>query len=154
MLIDVETGPKLVKLLINGGMENLLKHCFPLNLSCSKNCLCKTAELPEKKSGSKKKADMFGDMMEQLKQRMAEVKEKLETMTVTASSAGGAIKVTANGNRKIKSITISKEIQHADSEELEEQLTVAINRALEQSEALNESQMKDAASGMLPPGMF
>lgn len=94
------------------------------------------------------------EQLQQMKQKMEEIKEKLETMTVTETAAGGAIKVAANGNKKIMSISISKEIQHADSEELEEQLTVAINRALEKAEALHESEMKGAAMGMLPPGMF
>jgi DNA-binding YbaB/EbfC family protein len=100
---------------------------------------------------------MLGDMMEQLqqmKQKMDEIKAKLETMTVTENAAGGAIKIIVNGNKKIKSILISKEIQHADAEELEEQLVVAINRALEQAGVLNESEMKDATMGMLPPGLM
>lgn len=100
---------------------------------------------------------MDPNMFEQLqlmKKKMDEVKEKLEEMTVTATSAGGAIKVTTNGNKRIKNIYISKDIQHADSEELEEQLVVAINRSLEQAEALNEQEMKGVAMGMLPPGMM
>jgi nucleoid-associated protein EbfC len=100
---------------------------------------------------------MLGNMMEQLqmmKLRMEELKEKLEMMTVTAESAGGDIKVTANGNKKIKSVKISPELQFSDPEELEEQLCVAINRAIEKAEQLHENEMKGVANGMLPPGMF
>ncbi|MBC7861936.1 MAG: YbaB/EbfC family nucleoid-associated protein [Bacteroidia bacterium] len=94
------------------------------------------------------------EQLQQMKQKMDEIKAKLETMTVTENAAGGAIRVIANGNKKIKSIHIAKEIQHADAEELEEQLVVAINRALEQAEVLNETEMKDATMGMLPPGLM
>ena len=89
-----------------------------------------------------------------MKQKMEEIKENLEQVKVTGESAEGAIKVTANGNRKIKSIAITDELRFAASDELEEQLTVAINRALEKSEEINEREMKSLTMGMLPPGMF
>lgn len=100
---------------------------------------------------------MFGNLMEQfqmMKLKMEEVKENLETMKVSAEAAGGQIKVTANGNKKITAISISSEMQFGDPEELEEQLCVAINRALEKAETLYQSEMQKVASGMLPPGMI
>jgi nucleoid-associated protein EbfC len=100
---------------------------------------------------------MFGNLMEQfqmMKLKMEEVKENLATMTVTAESAGGAIKVTATGTKKIKAISIASELQFGEPEELEEQLTVAINRALEKAEVLYEREMQKVASGMMPPGMI
>lgn len=96
-------------------------------------------------------------MMEQLqmmKLRMEELKEELDHKTVVGEAAGGDIKVTATGNKKIKSIKITPELQFADPEELEEQLTVAINRAIEKAEELYQNEMKNMAGGMLPPGMF
>jgi nucleoid-associated protein EbfC len=41
-------------------------------------------------------------------------------------------------------------LQHGDKEELEEQLIVSINKAIEKADAINESEMKKAASGLLP----
>ena len=94
------------------------------------------------------------EQLQMMKQKMEEIKENLEHVKVTGESAEGAIKVTANGNRKIKSISITDELRFAASDELEEQLTVAINRALEKSEEINEREMKSLTMGMLPPGMF
>lgn len=92
--------------------------------------------------------------LQEMKQKMDEAKARLETMTVTAEAAGGDIKVLVNGNRKIKSVEISADLQHGDKEELEDQLVVALNRALEQAEKLNESEMSGMAKGMLPGGLF
>jgi nucleoid-associated protein EbfC len=99
---------------------------------------------------------MFGDMMgklQEMKQKMEEIKKRLETITVKAEAAEGAITVTANGNKKIVNVTISDEIAKGDKEELEDLLVVAINRAIEQAEKVNEAEMQGAASGFLPPGM-
>ena len=96
---------------------------------------------------------MFGNMMDKLqemKQKMEETKKRLDAITVTGEAANGQIKVMATGNRKIKSVSISEVIKNADKEELEDQLTVALNRALEQAEKINEAEMAGAAKGMLP----
>ncbi len=98
----------------------------------------------------------MGDMMSRLgemKKKMDEVKEKLEYTEANIDAAGGDIKICINGNRKIKSIVISPSLQHGDKEELEEQLCVALNRAIAKADELNENEMKNAAGGMLP-GMF
>lgn len=100
---------------------------------------------------------MFGDMMgklQEMKQKMEEIKKRLETTTVKADSGDGAITVTANGNKKIVNISVGEEIAKGDREELEDLLVVAINRALEQAEKIHDAEMKGAASGMLPPGMM
>ena len=64
--------------------------------------------------------------------------------------AGGDIKIAITGNREIKSLTIAPALQHGDKEELEEQLTVTLNKALFKANEVNEHEMKQAASGMLP----
>ena len=100
---------------------------------------------------------MFGNMMEQLqmmKMKMEEIKNNLETKSITAEAAGGDIQVTINGNKKFKSIQISSALQFGDKEELEEQLCVALNRAMEKAEQVYENEMKAVAGGMLPPGMI
>ena len=89
-----------------------------------------------------------------MKMKMEEIKENLETKIISADAAGGDVRVTINGNKKIKSVTISPSIQFADKEELEEQLCVAINRAIEKAEKMHENEMKAVAGGMLPPGMM
>lgn len=95
----------------------------------------------------------LGDMMGKLndmKQKAEEIRMKLDTMIIDVEGAGGDIKISVTGNREIKNLSIAPALQHGDREELEEQLTVAINKAIQKASALNDEEMKAAASGMLP----
>ncbi len=95
----------------------------------------------------------FGDMMgklQEMKQKAEEIKIKLDTTFINVEGAGGDIKITITGNREIKSLIISPALQHGNKEELEEQLTVTLNKALSKANEVNENEMKQVASGMLP----
>lgn len=84
---------------------------------------------------------MFDKLFE-AKQKAEEVKRRLDGLTVSGSAERGKITVTANGNKVIQSINIDAEfLKGADKEELEELLIVATNKALEQAENLNQSEM-------------
>jgi nucleoid-associated protein EbfC len=100
---------------------------------------------------------MFGDMLgklQEMKQKMEETKQRLNTITVKGESAGGDISVTANGNKQIVNISIKEELMKGEKEELEDLLLVAVNRALEQAENIHETEMKGVAGNFIPPGMF
>lgn len=95
----------------------------------------------------------FGDMMgklQEMKQKAEESKRKLDEMRLSCEGAGGDIKITISGNRQIQSLSISPALQHGNKEELEEQLMVTLNRAIEMADKANEEEMKNAASGLLP----
>lgn len=92
----------------------------------------------------------FLDNMKQLmeiKQRMEETKQKLDAMEIVAEN--DYVKVTANGNRKIKDISILKT---DDTVVLEGKLQHAINEVLEKADAVMQSEMLGATKGMLPDG--
>ena len=92
---------------------------------------------------------MFDKLFE-AKQKAEELKKRLDGITVSGSAEGGKISVTANGNKIIQSITIDEEfLKEADKEELEELLIVAVNKALEQAENLNQSEMAALSRDML-----
>ncbi len=93
--------------------------------------------------------DMLGKLQE-MKQKADEIKNKLDHTTLNTEGAGGDIKIEITGNRKIKNIKIAPALQHGSTEELEEQLTVALNKAIEAADKLNEEEMKKAAGGLLP----
>lgn len=100
---------------------------------------------------------MFGDMMEkiqQMKQNVADVKDKLNRISVTGESANGRVRVVCSGNKVVKSIHIDVTLQNADAEELEDHLILATNRALEQAENVNQSEMAAVTSGMIPPHLM
>ncbi len=95
----------------------------------------------------------FGDMMgklQEMKQRAEEIKTKLDHTTIKVEGAGGDIKIEISGNRTIRSLSIAPGLQHGGQQELEEQLLVTLNKAIEQANKLNDEEMKKAASGMLP----
>jgi len=96
-----------------------------------------------------KLGDMMGKLQE-MKQKADEIKKKLETIVLKIESAGGDIQIEITGNRLVKSIKINSALQHGDANVLQEQLVVAVNKAIAAAEKLNEEEMKQAASGMLP----
>lgn len=93
---------------------------------------------------------MFGNM-EEMQQKM---KAKLAAIKVEAESGDGAVKVTANAAREILNISINKELlDWDDQEEVEDLVTVAVNRALELAAEREAEATQDMMKDLLPPGM-
>lgn len=94
-------------------------------------------------------------MMEKLQQMQAaaeESKKKLDTIEVQGKTQDGKIRFVMNGNRKLKEVTFIDEtiLTPDNKEEIEDLLVIAFNRALEDAELVNESEMKNSASGLIP----
>jgi DNA-binding YbaB/EbfC family protein len=97
------------------------------------------------------------DKLMEMKKRMDEVKTRLDTIIVSGEADQGNVKVNMNGNRKVLDVKLNLSfLNQEDAEQLEELLQLAMNRALEQSERVNESEMKSVAGSILPgmPGLF
>jgi len=91
----------------------------------------------------------FLDQLKQLqdiKSKMDEVKNRLDTITV--SEENQYVKVTVNGNRKVTGIEIKQQL---DNRELEAQLLSVLNETLLKSDSVMQSEMK----GIMPniPGL-
>lgn len=84
--------------------------------------------------------------LNELKSKMDEVKNRLDTITV--SEENSFIKVTVNGNRKVTDIQIK---QSASNDELSDHLVNVLNEALAKADNLMQSEMK----GVMPtiPGL-
>lgn len=96
---------------------------------------------------------MFGNMMDKLQEmqkKAEEIKERLNHIYVKGESGNGLIEVQMTGNRELKSIQINEELSNFDKEELEDLLILAINKAIKNANEVNDSEMKGAASGILP----
>jgi hypothetical protein len=90
------------------------------------------------------------DKLFQVQQKAEEVKKRLDSVTVTGEAEGGKIKVTATGNKVITSINIDEAfLSSSDKEELEELLTVAVNKAIEQADNAHQSEMQAMSQDML-----
>lgn len=91
------------------------------------------------------------DKLGAAKQMAEDVKAKLELISVVGEASEGKVKVISNGNRKIQEIQINDALlSFENKEELEDSLTVAINRALNAAENVSESEMRAMMSSMMP----
>lgn len=95
----------------------------------------------------------FLDQMKQLqevKSKMDEVKKRLDTVEVSLEN--DYVKVTATGNRKIKSVEIKRT---DDVILLQQKITDLTNEVLEKAESVMQSEMMAVTKGMLPniPGL-
>lgn len=87
----------------------------------------------------------------------AEIKKRLDTISVFGEVEGGLIKVTATANKAVTAIEIEESfLKDADKEELEELLLTAVNKALAQADQVSATEMQAATKSMLGGlgGMF
>jgi DNA-binding YbaB/EbfC family protein len=97
---------------------------------------------------------MFGDLLGNMEEQQKEMREKLAGITVEAQAGDGAVKVVVNANREIVNISIDPAaLDDGDVEQLEDFLTVAINRALRQAAEEEAKTTQRLLRDMLPPGM-
>ncbi|MGH7870015.1 MAG: YbaB/EbfC family nucleoid-associated protein [Candidatus Dormibacteraceae bacterium] len=93
-------------------------------------------------------------MLQQMQTKMAEAQSKLAAMQVEGSAGGGAVKVTANGDQELVSVSIEPELAE-DMDMLQDLVLAAANDALRQAKQLAAGQMQQLASGLgLPPGIM
>jgi hypothetical protein len=87
--------------------------------------------------------------LQRLQKQMEEAQAKLAEETVTATSGGGAIKVTMTGDQRCRAVEISPDfLKDADPEMLQDMILTAVNMALDQSRALQQERMGPLAGGL------
>lgn len=102
--------------------------------------------------------NMMGMMkqIQMIQEKMAQVQQSLELMTVTGEAGGGMVKVTANGKQQIVKIHLDKEvIDPNDPDMLEDLIVAATNKALDEAAKVAKEEMAKVTSGLLPniPGL-
>ena len=103
---------------------------------------------------------MFGKMfdiigkIDEAKKNVEEAKKRLDTILIDAEAGNGMVKVTVTGNRALKNLSIADEAMQ-DKEMLEDYLTIALNKALEEAGKIQENELKNAAKDAMPniPGL-
>lgn len=97
---------------------------------------------------------MFGlnqqALMLQMQQALEESKKRLEQTVAAGESGGGLIRIELNGNRKLQSLQINTPIQDMEKEDLEDLLSVALARALEEANRINEEETASSARQFIP----
>lgn len=96
-------------------------------------------------------------MMQQaqkLQARLAKAQEELDNITIEASSGGGAVKITVNGQQKIQSVKISPEVINPDDVELLEDLVLtAVSEAIAKSQQAAAEHLGGLTGGLKIPGL-
>jgi nucleoid-associated protein EbfC len=97
-------------------------------------------------------------MMQQaqkLQQQLLKAQEELATLTVEASSGGGAVTVTMNGQQDIVSVKISKEVVNPeDVEMLEDMVLTAVKEASIKAKEAAAKKMGGLTGGLKIPGLM
>ena len=80
---------------------------------------------------------------------LARAQEEIKSMTYTATSGGGMVEATANGNGLIESLSIDPEaVDPDDVDMLQDMVLVAVNEALRGVAEAGEKRMGAATGGM------
>ena len=100
--------------------------------------------------------DLMGMMgkLRETQQKIEDTKKRLDTVLIDEQSNDGLLKVTLTANRKIKSITIDDSLLE-DKDQLEDYLTVTLNKAIEKASNVNQAELDAVAKMDMPmiPGM-
>ncbi|MEK7275486.1 MAG: YbaB/EbfC family nucleoid-associated protein [Candidatus Desantisbacteria bacterium] len=101
---------------------------------------------------------MFQNMMKQIENvgtKVSKLQEELAEKTVSATSGGGMVTVTANGQKEIVSIKIEKDVVNPDDIELLEDLVcAAVNEALSRCQEMISGEMSKLTGGLKIPGLM
>ena len=91
---------------------------------------------------------------QELQAKLAKAQQELAQATVEASSGGGAVKVTVNGQQEVQSVKISPEaINPEDAELLEDLVLAAVNEAMVKSKELAAERLGKITGGLKIPGL-
>ncbi len=92
---------------------------------------------------------------QQLQAKLAKAQEELNNITVEASSGGGAVKVTMNGQQKILSVKISPEVVSPDDVEMLQDLVLAaVSEAIAKSQEAAAKHLSELTGGLKMPGLM
>jgi len=90
----------------------------------------------------------------ELKAKLDKAQKELNNTIIEAESGKGTVKVTINGQQKIKSIKISPEvIDPSNPEKLEKLVMEAVTNAIDKSQKVAAKQLKDLTGGFKIPGL-
>jgi DNA-binding YbaB/EbfC family protein len=92
---------------------------------------------------------------QKMQEAMEAATEELEAKEYSATSGGGAVKVTVTGKMEVKSIEIEPEvIDPEDAEMLSDLIIAATNEALREANQEKEDTMGALSGGINLPGIF
>ena len=98
---------------------------------------------------------MNRNMMQQLQARLAKAQADLANLSIEATSGGGAVKVTVDGQQNIRSLKISKEVVNPeDIEMLEDLVLTGVKEAITKYQEAAAKQLGALTGGLKIPGLM
>jgi DNA-binding YbaB/EbfC family protein len=94
-------------------------------------------------------SDMFGKI-EAMKKMAEESKSRLDSIIVEGESGNGLIVVELTGNRAVRSVKINSDHSLMEKEDLEDLITVALQRAVDKANVINEQEVMSSAKNFFP----
>jgi DNA-binding YbaB/EbfC family protein len=92
---------------------------------------------------------------QQLQAKLAKAQEELGSMTVEATTGGGAVKVVMDGHQRVHSVEISPEaVEAGDIELLQDLVMSAVNEAISKSQELVNKHLSSLTGGLNIPGLL
>lgn len=88
------------------------------------------------------------DKLQAMQGQAEEIKSKLSQLTVEGEAGGNLIVIEMDGNKKLKKLSINTDLENMDKEDLEDLLSIALERALTAAEQLNEKEMANSAKNL------
>lgn len=91
---------------------------------------------------------------QEIQARLAQVQEELARKSVEASSGGGMVQVTVNGQLAFSSIKVDPAVVNPqDKEMLEDLILAAVNEGLRRARAMVSEEMSKVTGGLKIPGL-
>lgn len=91
---------------------------------------------------------------QKMQAKLAKMQEELRQRVVEATSGGGMVRVSCNGQQEIVSITIDPELlEEKDVEMLQDLILVAVNEALNRSREMAQEELAKITGGLNIPGL-
>lgn len=92
---------------------------------------------------------------QKMQRQVQELQEELARRSYEGSAGGGAVRVTFNGARELLSVRIQPDVVNpAETDVLEDLITVAVKDALRKLEEESASAMKKVTGGLGLPGLM
>ena len=91
---------------------------------------------------------------QELQAKLAKAQQELSNTTIEASSGGGAVKITIDGQQQIQSVKISPEVVDPEDVELLEDLVLtAVREAIAKSQEAAAQHLGGLTGGLKIPGL-
>jgi DNA-binding protein YbaB len=92
---------------------------------------------------------MFGKM-DAMKKMAEESKSRLDSIMVDGEAGNGLIVLELTGNRAVRSVKINGDHTIMEKNDLEDLITVALQRAVDKANAINEQEVMSSAKHLFP----